>query len=125
LINAKEKLLSFINAENDDLESEILRLNDNLIQELNKVEFNHKTAIQELIGKYESSLGKMKDEITLTVKKLKENATYFENVLNEQEEEYNEVTLVLAAPNCFNLVRTGHRCKPVYEIKITKLKTTL
>lgn len=53
IITSKEKLLNYVIAENDDLEKEICLLKDNLIHELNKVELNHKTAIEDLIGKYE------------------------------------------------------------------------
>ena len=63
-------------------------MNDNLIQELGKVEANHRVAIENLVEKYEKSLSNMKNEITSTVKKLKESAGYYENVLNGIEEGY-------------------------------------
>ena len=92
IVLSKEKLLDYVIKENDDLEREICMLKDNLIQELNKVEYNHKTAIEDLINKYEMSLNNMKNEITSTVKKLKESASYFDNVINGNEDGYeNEI----------------------------------
>jgi hypothetical protein len=88
IVESKEKLLNYVICENDDLEREILRLNDSLIQELNKVECNHRDAIEDLVAKYEKSLNNMKTEITSTVKKLKESSGYYETVLSGIEEGY-------------------------------------
>lgn len=77
-----------IGIENDDLEGEIHKLNDNIIKELNRVEAGHREAIEDLVKKYEKSRENMKDEITSTVKKLKESAGYYEEVLGGAEEVY-------------------------------------
>ncbi|CAI2387801.1 unnamed protein product [Moneuplotes crassus] len=87
-VESKEKLLNYVLLENDDLEREILKLNDNIIKGLNKEEARHREMIEELVKKYEQSRENMKDEITSTVKKLKESAGYYEEVLGGAEEVY-------------------------------------
>lgn len=55
-MNEKEKSLNFIIEENDELESEILKLNESMLIELETIENEHKKAINMLIQSYEDSL---------------------------------------------------------------------
>ena len=45
ILNEKEKSLNFIIEENDELESEILKLNESMLIELESIESEHKKAI--------------------------------------------------------------------------------
>ena len=49
----------------------MLRLKDTIIQELDKIELEHKDAMQELIETYEHSVKLAQDEVKSTIDKLR------------------------------------------------------
>lgn len=53
LTENKEKNLNFVSNENDELETRILRLKETIIEELEKIEEEHTTAVEGLVTQYE------------------------------------------------------------------------
>lgn len=92
LVDNKERNLNFVSNENDDLETRILRLKETIVSELEKIEQEHQTAVSELVRTYESSVKLAQDEVKSTIDKLRSNGSYYENMVQLQERDYeNEV----------------------------------
>ena len=56
IIANKEGNLNFVSNENDELETRILRLKETIVDELEKIEEEHTTAVNELVNTYEQSV---------------------------------------------------------------------
>jgi len=56
VIKGKEKNLGFVASENDETETKILKLKENMVGELEQVEKEHVEAVKELVDSYEESI---------------------------------------------------------------------
>lgn len=88
LVDGKEKNLNFVANENDELETRILRLKETIVDELERIEEEHQAAVNELVHTYEVSVRQAQEEVKLTIEKLRQNGSYYENMVKLQEKDY-------------------------------------